>query len=324
MSRLYLWLLICSFVLSPSCSDRHDEVSPRLGELGRVKFTGGGGCNDSTTLALGARAELGLDPQSGELPADLRVSSTQPEVIATERGSANDRIVLVAGRLGDVRVELHDGEELYDRLGFSVEQARSVELAAADKVLQGGTFTLEVKEVFGACGRDCPLLGTDFIEFDAEPMGALSLLKDEDRVASFATGAPQQLVLRGRDVGSDHLLFSQPVEIVPVDEALSLDASIVVMPPDDDAREPAALPAQMPLQSLFTIDVVALTADGPVPIAGEDLDWDLSVSAGRVGTLGDARTPRGPIFEALDVGEATLQLSVELLDLRQPFVVRIE
>ena len=38
--------------------DTHDS---RLGELGRVRFTGGGGCNSSTVLALGSTAELGVE-----------------------------------------------------------------------------------------------------------------------------------------------------------------------------------------------------------------------------------------------------------------------
>ena len=48
---LLLGLYACGSA-DPSDSDT------RLGEQGKVKFTGGGGCNGSTTLAAGSKAEL--------------------------------------------------------------------------------------------------------------------------------------------------------------------------------------------------------------------------------------------------------------------------
>ena len=73
-----------------------NEVEPRVGEEGKVKFVGGGGCNSSTTLAAGSKITLTLEPLDGvTLSAKLAISSTDSSAIkATSAGTKGDKVLL--------------------------------------------------------------------------------------------------------------------------------------------------------------------------------------------------------------------------------------
>ena len=73
-----LLMLSPLLILSPSCADDEpaEHRDPRLGKHGKVRFVGGGGCSDSTVIAVGATARLDLEPVAPPLPSNLSVRSS--------------------------------------------------------------------------------------------------------------------------------------------------------------------------------------------------------------------------------------------------------
>jgi hypothetical protein len=300
------------------------ESDPRAGELGRVTFTGGGGCNSSTTLAVGSRTTLTLEPLGGAtLPSGLEVRSTDAAVINAAAGTRSDRLVVGASRAGDAQVELRSGGELWDRLRFSAEPAARVELdKPAARVFAGATLVLKLGEVYGACGKDCPLIGGGFLKWTATPAAGLSVLEDVERNASFAAGSsPGQVTLRGSEPGAGQVLVDHQLAIVPVKDAgpLAFEA-IVALPEDAEGRsevlDPAPTPLEVPAGSLMLVRVHAAAAGQRVPIWGRDLTWTIEGDPGAV-TLyplnGQPPPAEGPIFSADKPGKATLVGQAALL-----------
>lgn len=315
---------ICLIIL-PACfgldfggSGGGPAADPRLGELGRVRFVGGGGCNSSTTLAIGATAHLTLEPQEGVvIPADLAVSSTVPDVIEARGGEMPDEVILTAQHGGDAVVELRSAGELFDYLGFSAEPAASVTYQAPEAVFAGGAIVLKIDEVYGACGEDCPLIGGGFLEWSASPEPAFTLQQDHERVATFTSGGAAGAVrLLGKEPTSGATLIDHPVSIVAADSAGELEARITIMLPDETVIEPQPLPVEMPVGSLFLIEIQASGGEGiMVPVAGVDIVWTVEADEGIIETFmpDSPPPPEGPIFVSVGSGEATLVAEVSLL-----------
>lgn len=313
--QLRLVLVWAAFIV-PSCADDAAERDTRLGELGRVKFNGGGGCNGSTTLAAGSTAQMSLVPVEGVLPSDLAVSSTRPEVIEAEAGEAADEIVLHAVGDGEARVELRTGDTLFDWLGFDVADAESASFEAPTVVIEGGHYVLEVQEIYGECGEECPLIGSDFMQWTLQPQGAMVLLQDAGRRVEFTATEPGGATIAGIEPTTSESLLEHAVTVVPVADAGGLSARITVDPPEEDARDPAPLPGRAPLGSLFVIALSVDTPQGGAPIFGKDIEWTLDVEDSAVARGGGEgfTTPEGPIFTATAVGTARLTARVALLD----------
>jgi len=311
---VFVWVL----VIAPSCADDPGERDPRLGELGRVKFNGGGGCNGSTTLAAGSTAKMRLEAVDGTLPQDLQITSTRPEVIAArpgDDGDGEDTITLRAVGDGETRVELYTGESLLDWLGFDVVDAASATHEAPDAVLEGGRYVLEVKEIYGEFGEDEPLIGADFMRWDTDPAGAFVLVEDEGRRAQFAASSAGPVTISASDPATGVELLEHEVTVVAVGDAGELSASITVDPPgdEDEVSEPAPPPLTMPEGSLFVVKLTADSPAGEVAIFGEDIEWQ--VLEGQVLQGGENySTPEGPIFTSEGAGPVTLRARVALLD----------
>jgi len=306
----------CVHIDGPSTEDA------RLGDFGRVRFVGGDGCNDSTTLAVGATAELTLEPQAGApLPSDLGVASDAPSTIGASQGEARDELVLVAHREGSAMVELRSEGEVWDRLEFAAEPAAAVTYEAADAVFASGTYLLKVSEVYGACGEECPLIGSGFLAWSAEPEGSLRLAGDEDRVAAFvaATETAAARVV-GQEPVTGAALVDHPVTVVSAEGAGELEARLVLMLLDGtllEGERPPAEPAEIPVGALLLVELSATSAGGDVvPIAGADVTWTVEGDAAAVEMNPDGIEPaaEGPVFAAVEPGEVTLEGRVAIID----------
>jgi hypothetical protein len=292
----------------------------RIGEMSRVRFTGGGGCNHSTAMAVGSTATLSMEPQEGStLPRDLTVASTGPSITAT-RGAARNSVILTAHAAGRAEVELRDNGALWDRLTFSAEPAARVDLIDPSKhVLAGGTYVLKLGEIYGACGEDCPLMGSGFLRWSASPGGGLAVSQDVERTVIFAAGwRPGEVTLTGIEPNGGQALVQHKVAILSPQQVSGLTAEAVISPPREAGGElvvhdPAPLPPTVTVGSLFFFRLHTATAGGDkVMIWGPDQSWTVTGAAvGRFGVSGGA--PEGPIFHARAPGRATLVGEVGLL-----------
>jgi len=311
---LLLGLYACGSA-DPSDSDT------RLGEQGKVKFTGGGGCNGSTTLAAGSKAELTLEPQAGvTLPASLAVSSTDAKVLtATSAGSKKDRVILQAVANGSAAVELKDNGSLFDRLGFSVAPAGKVDLEKkTDYAFAGATHAVKLGEIYGACGtKECALIGGGFLKWTATPAAGLTLLADAGRTATFTSGKTAGAVtLKGAEPTSGKVLVEQAVTLVDAKSLDKVTAEAIVAPPkkngeDQKVLDPAPMPLSVKKGSLLMIRLAGTTTDGKkVSIWGGDVAWTIGGDKGAValfGTDGQSSPAEGPIFSAKAAGKAKLE-----------------
>jgi hypothetical protein len=300
---------------------------PRLGEEGRVKFTGGGCASSSTTtLAVGSTQPLTLEPQGDvTLPGDLSVGSTAPTVIAARTGSSVDEVVLEAQRAGDAVVELRSAGEVWDQLGFRAEPAASVKYDAPDAVFAGGTASLQITEVHGACGDDCPLLGEGFVQWSAEPAAGLVLQRDVDGVAWFTAGAAGNVHLLGHEPSAGGLLVAHTLAIVPTADAGALEAGIIVMLPDQTVLDLQPLPTEVPVGSLVLVELQATAGTLTVPINGRDVTWTIEGDAGTLEPYvsGDPPSPAGSIFSTVAAGTVTLVADVPLLGRTARFAMTV-
>ncbi|MBI5486241.1 MAG: hypothetical protein HY905_02795 [Deltaproteobacteria bacterium] len=301
-----------------------DTGDPRVGEEGRVRF-GGGGCaaGSSTTIAVGSTQTLTLEPQSGaSLPTDLTTGSTAPAVIDARPGAAADQVVLEANQAGTAQVELHSAGEIWDYLEFRAEPAASVKFTAAPAVFAGATAFVKVDEVYGACGESCPLLGEGFLRWSST---GLTPLRDTNGVAYFTAGAPGDARAQGREPSGGALLVDHPLRIVPVADAGALSARVTIALPDESVLDPQPLPVEIPVGSLFLIQVEVDVAGTPVPLAGPDVTWTIEgdTSAVALHDSGDADPPEGPIFSTLAPGSVEMVAEIPLLGRTERFPLTI-
>lgn len=313
-------------LLTPGCVNI-DFKDPRLGEKGRVRFTGGG-CNDSTTLAIGSKQTLTVEPDQddGTLPADLKAVSTEPEVIHVADGTKPNEVILTARQEGSSRIELYSGDSLYDWLRFHAEAAAVAEFEAPSLVFAGGTCHVKVTDVFGPCGTtECKLIGEDFLTWTMDPEAAMTFRSDGGRVALFDAREPGKVRIRATDPAKDTVLIDHTVTVVPVHDAGTLDGSISVMlPSEDQLLAPQPAPVSLPVGSLFQIKVWAPDAQGlNVPISTSDATWSLEGDEGVVAPWVEGQPADGPIYEALKPGDATVVAKLDLLGQEASFDITV-
>lgn len=325
--RVVKGLGVCLLLGLYACGSAEEAGDPRVGEQGKVKFTGGGGCNGSTTLASGSKAALTLEPQGGvTLPAGLSVKSSDVKVItASPSSSKGDRVLLSAVGAGSAHVELRAGGSLWDRLRFLVAPAGKVELdKPSSHAFAGATYVLKLGEVYGACkSKECALIGGGFLQWSAAPAGGLTLVQDVERTVTFTAGKTAGVVtLGGAAPGGGQALVQHKVEVLAAKEAATLTAQgVVALPrkPGEDltVSDPVATPMTVPGGSLLMIRLAAHSSAGKaVPVWGRDIKWSISGDAGVV-TLypldGQHPPAEGPIFSAAKAGKATLKGEVAVL-----------
>lgn len=316
---------ISIFFVFYACGSAGDDGGPREGEGGKVKFSGGGGCNNSTTLAVGSRATLTMESADGTaLPANLAVSSSQPATITAGHGSKQHRVEVAAVQAGSTYLEVMDGNKLWDRVRFTAEPATAVMLdSPATRVLAGATLALKLGEVHGSCGKNCPLIGGGFLGWSASPANGLTLHSDRERTATFSAGKTAgKVTLSGREPVTGHALVNHSIEIVPTAEVAALEAEAVVSLAQVKGQEsrvldPAPMPLSMPAGSLMMLRLHAKTKDGQkVPVWGRDVKWVIEGDKGVARPLymeGDTTPAEGPIFTTTAAGQVTLVGNVGLL-----------
>lgn len=291
---------------------------PRVGEMGKVKFVGGGsGCSSSTVMAVGSTETLDLESATQEdLPLDLVVDSTDPAIIEADAGETGAEVVLVAHDEGDSLVQLWSGSEVYDELGFSAEPAASVTFEAPEAVFAGTTLIMDVQEVYGSCGEDCPLIGSSFIQWSSSPAGSLELVSDVNRKALFAVGEVGDAGIVGDEPSLGTNLVDHPVTVLDLEDAGALDATLLVALPDDSILDPIEMPAEVPVGSLVLVQLTAEGPDGsPVPLTIHEAAWSVEGDAGVMvpHEIEDGPLPEGPVYSAEGAGEVTLVADVELM-----------
>jgi hypothetical protein len=292
------------------------KVDARMGEMGKVRFEGGGGCNSSTTLAIGSTAVMTLEPQQEALPADLGVRSTEPDVIGAASGSAIDEVVLEAHAGGESRVELLSAGGVWDWLDFEAEAARSITYTAGDAVFSGGTYPFVIDEVYGECGEQCPLIGGEFVLWGSSPEGALVLDGEAHRTSLFVAGDPQEASLDGAEPSTGLALVNHAVTIADPAASGDLDADVLIYLPDETLLDPQPAPVELPAGSLCQFRFFADAGGTRVPISRYDVSWTIT---GDPGVLEDYElepfgSPEGPIFSTLAPGSVTLEVTSSLID----------
>ncbi|RLB58188.1 MAG: hypothetical protein DRI34_05670 [Deltaproteobacteria bacterium] len=318
--RRYSNYVLLLFVLSFACSFDLGPVDPheaRNGEFGRLRFDGGGGCSDSTTVAVGATARITLEPlQQQSLPVGLRPRSSNSGVIAAAAGSEPDQVELTALEAGEALVEILADGEVYDRLGFSAEPAYSADYTVTGEVFSGGTLAVKVDEIYGACGRECPLIGGDFIRWSSEPDQALALYSYQDRLALLVAGAPGKARIIGREPTAGRALVDYRLEILPADSEGIIRCLATVAYPGDPDAETTACPRELRVDGVMLLELHKELADGRlVPLAGRDVQWSVVGPQGVVRPWPEtaAQPPvEGPVYQALAPGRVSLVALVGL------------
>jgi len=262
--------------------------------------------------------------EGATLPSDLVVSSSEPGTISATAGSGKHRVVVAATRSGSAYLEVDRKGQTYDRVRFAAEPATSVELnKPARTVLAGATLALKLGEVYGACGKECPLIGGGFLKWSALPAQNLAIISDRERTATFQAGkTPGAVTLRGREPVSGRSLVEHTVQVVPTAEVVKLSAETMVALPRQEGQELKVLdPAPSPLTvapgSLMLVRVLAQTKGGQkVPVWGRDITWTIEGSKSVVKPYdmkGDPDPAEGPIFLAVSDGKAALVGTVAML-----------
>ncbi len=329
--RRYLTYLLILFPLSFACSldlDFGDPSQARNGEYGRLRFSGGGGCNDSTTLAVGSTARLNLEPlQEQPLPADLSPRSSAPEIISATAGQSNTEIVLTAPTAGQALVEIVSGDEVYDRLGFDAEPAFSATSTVAGEVFSGGILAVKIDEIYGSCGEDCPLIGGDFIDWSTEPESILQLESYQDRLAVFIAGDPSQVTIIGREPSADRVILDRTIEVLPDDSGGVLICKATVMTTDDVVLDFESFPKSLQVGSLILLEMQKEISDGRlVPLSGRDVQWSIVNGQGVVEPWSETAGEQpleGPVYEALAPGQVSLIALVPLTGDAKSFELKV-
>ena len=303
------------------------KTDARVGELGKVKFTGGGGCNSSTVLAVGSKASLGLEAAegAGAVPTGLTAAASGT-VLKAAMDKAGKRVEIQATAAGSGKVELLQGGAVYDRLGFSAEQATKVQLAiGASRALVGGVHVVKLGEVYGPCGTsECPLIGGGFLSWTATPAAGATLVSDVERTVAFRAGVTPGLVtLKGALPGGGAALAEQQVTLLdPKDIATVGYEAVVGLPKkpgetEQKVQDPAPAPLSLPVGSLLMIRLAGKTSGGDhVPIWGGDISWTTTAGSAALALYpldGQDPPPEGPIWQTRAAGKATLEGKVGLL-----------
>ena len=325
-----LLMLSPLLVMSPSCAEDEPAVDrdPRLGKQGKVRFVGGGGCSDSTVIAVGATAQLDLEPTTPPLPSSLSARSSDASAIEAEMSAGGDALVLRAVGAGSSTVSLHRQDELYDELDFSAEQAHSATFQAADAVMARGVYVLKLQELYGACGEECPLLGSELLSWSFAPAQAMQLIEARDRTLLFRAVDPGEVTLSGAEPVDGLELVDHQLTVVDPADTGALSASVIVQLPGDEGEvlDPQAPPVTVPVGSLLLVEITTKSGSLEVPIAGDDLTWVVEAARDEV-TFLDPDGPHpveGPVFQAALRGSAKLRVSVDLSGKSASYDVTVE
>ncbi len=314
-------LLLVLFAFSFACSwcspADLDIGDPREGQLGKVKFTGGGGCNGSTTLALGSTARLTVEPLGQEtLPDDLEPRSSAPDVISAQGGSTPEEVVLEALSEGSSTVELLSQQQVYDYLEFSVAPAYSTAYTIAGEVFEGGHLVVKVDEIYGECGEECPLIGGDFIQWTGEPAGQLKPVSTGFREALFLASGTGDASIVGTEPSAGRILLRHDVTILPADSAGTIRCQSTISYLGNDPITADQCPLSVRVGALMLLELKKELPDGSlVPIAGADVTWTLGGDSDVVEPWTDSEgqsVPEGHVFMATNPGHVTFDARVEI------------
>ncbi|MBW2260699.1 MAG: hypothetical protein JRG91_01905 [Deltaproteobacteria bacterium] len=321
-----LGLFALFLIIVHACTnlDDIDLKDPRLGELGLVKFEGPG-CSSSTTMAVGSTVTMTVEPEEGALPDDLSVRSSEPAVINAAAGATANEVLLEAHQAGETHVEMLSAGDVYDWLGFDAEPAAAVLYTAQDAVFAGGAFILKIDEVHGACGEECPLIGSSFIDWSTSPTGALTLDADVDDTAIFTAGATGSASIIGDEPSERGSLVDHAVTIADPSAAGALDGHVLVYLPDETLLDPQPAPVELPVGSYVQIQLFALAGGTEVPVSRFDAVWDITGDAGTIQSydLDTWEAPEGPVYEAMAAGTATISADSGLLGSSAAFDITV-
>ncbi|MCC6524103.1 MAG: hypothetical protein IT373_15690 [Polyangiaceae bacterium] len=281
--RAALVLGLC--VLGASACQRLDfDLDPRVGDAGRVRFTGGG-CTSSVTLAVGASETFTIESAStAPLPDGLGALSESPEIIDVTPGEAPGTVDLRAHAVGESRlvVTLPDGGS-FDTITFRADVARLVHYATAPRVFRGGTLDVAIGETYGACALDpdtdnlegCRLVGHGFLGWSVEPPEAGAVYADREGTASLRTALVGAARIVGVERSEGWELVRHGFEVVSEADAGELVATATALSMfSDEPLPPVTLPGTIQLGDGFVVALAAKLPDGTlVPISRRDAFW---------------------------------------------------
>lgn len=327
MNRTALTIGLAAFVAG-ACGPAQDAGSgsandPRTGDNGRIRFVGGG-CNSSTTMAVGSKQVLTLEAAEGTaLPPAISVEARAPEVIAASEADTPGDVLLEAKAEGSSVVEVLSRGDAYDRLAFDAEPATSVHFTTVPRVFEGGHADIVVNEVFGSCGQDCPLFGHSFLSWRSDPPGAFELIADERGTASFLA-TDTGMLLGAEPVTGDDLVGAEVI-VVPRDGVTGFSAIATTLPlmPDEPQRV-FDLPGELSSGEAFCVQLMAERGElPPVPLSRRDVRWTIDGGSALALPMSHASEPLGTMFYAGDVGPITLTATSQLLPMDASFIVEV-
>ncbi|MSP24616.1 MAG: hypothetical protein EXR75_05515 [Myxococcales bacterium] len=304
-----------------------EPVDTRIGEQGRVRFAGGG-CTGTTTMAVGSREILTLEPLDADaLPAGLEIRATEPSVIAAS-AVWPDKVLLQAHAPGTSKVELFTALGVFDALAFSAEPATGVVFDAESRVLEGGSLGVVVNEVYGSCGTsDCPLFGHSFLKWQSEPPTGLVLLNDDRGMATFRADSVGTLSLEAREPGKNARLIAHAVDVVSAAGFAGLSAELTTIPfEENEVAKTVALPGKVGRGAVFCVRISAAMDDGQaVNISRLDVRWRVDGDAVVPLPMDHANEPLGTVFLATSsAGTAVLTAAVDLLGRSKSFELTVK
>ena len=326
MRRLTLLLGVLFFLWGCSFDlDLDGEPDPRVGDLGQLRFSGGG-CNASTVMAVGSRDTVRLEAVSGPLRPDLSVVSKNPDVIAATLGGAPSDVVLRALDEGESVIAVYSSAGLYDYLTFSAVPASGLSFDAYSSVIAGGSLDVRVTEVYGACGNsDCPLFGHSFLGWRAEPAGSLDLVIDDLGTALFIAHDSGEVV--GREPGRGADLLRAAVTVVPHDQIGGLQVTAISIPlAGDDGSEVVVLPGSVRTNQALLLHVDGLREGSTaVPISRRDVRWTVPGTLVQEIAQGHDGDPMGDLFlVGMEPGSVEIEATVDLLGITTSFTLTVE
>jgi hypothetical protein len=311
-------------LMQGACADEPESATddPRVGELGRVRFNGGG-CTSSTTMALGSRVTLQFEPIAAvRLPPELELSMSEPAVISGRLSDGQERVELTATAAGESRLSLllAPTGELFETLQFAAEPATAVRYQSVPRVFVGGRADVVITDVYGGCGSDdCPLIGHSFMSWRSEPSSALALRSDDEGTATFIANAPGASQVFAYEPSADARLVALDIEAVPVDGAGVLTPSARTLPirEGEQARELDFSGGSFHVLAgeAFCIRLDAAHEEGAsVPLSRHDVSWSAAGGV-RAVAMEHAGEPLGTLFVAgSELATAELSARVPLLD----------
>lgn len=302
-------------LVTGACSTNDTPEDPRLGELGKLRFTSG--CNSSTTMALGSRATVKMEPVSGELPSDLRVDSSAPGIIAAELAGP-DAIELAAEALGEARIAVDRGGNLFDAITFDVEVATAAKYDTVPRVFIGGAVDVVVTEIYGACGTDeCPLFGHSFLDWRVEPSEALPFDRDAYGTARFTAATLDAVNVFGREPSTGRDLVAASLEIVSTEGIDGLRGTLQTIPLEEgeEARSFELGSGVVREGEAFCVRLDALRgSDAAVGVSRHDVTWVVEGDALESIDTDHGTEPLGTVFNTVDHGTVTLTASSHLFE----------